>query len=292
MTEKDLFREIGMIDEKYVEEANSMKRAKILTPAFRRTLATAACLCICVGIYFTVRSVREESEESAKDFAGAEMMTATADGTSARGDSNEKAEGFDAIGEMFEEMTGASNSMSDGTAMETQKNQETEEDAVCDSAPEENEAVSSESAIAERFENTLARLSEYSDDYEKLCNGDAFVVTHGEVSAGMDKWETFMTKYSRGEEAQVDVIRFTVEGDAIITGVYYEGGVFYLVEDSTRDAWGSGTYTEYEFTCMNVIENSEGYTEVVFADQHIADLQAIDLQEVPMYYLVQYKELY
>ena len=30
MTEKDLFREIGMIDEKYVEEAEAVKKAKIL----------------------------------------------------------------------------------------------------------------------------------------------------------------------------------------------------------------------------------------------------------------------
>ena len=150
MTEKDLFREIGMIDEKYVEEAESVKKAKILTPAFRRTLATVACLCICVGIYFTVRTVREESEESAKDSAGAEMMTATADGTAAGNDSDSKAEGFDAIGDMFQDMAGDSNSMSETATMDTQKNREADEEMEsCDGATQENEPAHSESAVKE-----------------------------------------------------------------------------------------------------------------------------------------------
>lgn len=288
MTEKDLFREIGMIDEKYVEEAEAVKKAKILTPAFRRTLATAACLCICVGIYFTVRTVREESEESAKDFAYAEMMTATADGTSDRRDSDAKAEGFNAIGEMFEEMTGASNSMSEGATMDTQQKQE-EEMESCDSALQENEPVSSEDTVTEDTEDAIEELSEYSNDYEELCNSDAFVVTHGEVSAGMDKWELFMMEANRGNEAQVDVIRFTEEGDAIITRVCYKDGMYYLLEDSTRDAWGNGTYTAYEFSSINIIEDSEGYVEIIFADKIIIDSEAVDPQE--MYYLVQYREM-
>lgn len=291
MTEKDLFREIGMIDEKYVEEAETVKKAKILTPAFRRTLVTAACLCICVGIYFSVRTVREESKEYADDSANAEMMTATADGTSAGEDS--KAEAFDAIGEIFEDMAGASNSMSDGAAMDAQKNQEVAEDTdYFEDASPENESVNSESAPVDSVESIVEELAEYSNKHEELCNEEAFVVTHGNVSAGMDKWNAFVTSFGRGEEAEVDVIRFTEEGDAIITKVSYKDGLFHLVEDSTRDAWGTGTYTEYEFTCMNVIKNSEGYTEVVFANQYITDLQAVELQEVPMYYLVQYKELY
>ena len=251
MTEKDLFREIGMIDEKYVEEAEAVKKAKILTPAFRRTLATAACLCICVGIYFTVRTVREDSEESAKDFAYVEMMTATADGTSDRRDSDAKAEGFNAIGEMFEEMTGASNSMSEGATMDTQQKPE-EEMESCDSALQENEPVSSEDTVTEDTEDAIEELSEYSNDYEELCNSDAFVVAHGEVSAGMDKWELFMMEANCGNEAQVDVIRFTEEGDAIITRVCYKDGMYYLLEDSTRDAWGNGTYTAYEFSSINL----------------------------------------
>ena len=36
MTEKDLFREIGNINEKYVAEAQEVKRPVILTPAFVR----------------------------------------------------------------------------------------------------------------------------------------------------------------------------------------------------------------------------------------------------------------
>lgn len=59
MTEKDLFREIGNINEKYVAEAQEVKRPVILTPAFRRTLATAACLVVCLVIYVGVQQVRD-----------------------------------------------------------------------------------------------------------------------------------------------------------------------------------------------------------------------------------------
>ncbi len=292
MTEKDLFREIGMIDEKYVEEAATVKRAKILTPAFRRTLATVACLCICVGIYFTVRTVKEESEESSRDSERVEMSNETMENI-VGGDSNSKAESFEAIGDMFEGMAGASNSMSDGAAMDAEKTQEATEDTdYFEDAVEENEPVSSESTSADLFESIEEELAAYSNDYEKLCNGDAFVVTHGNISAGMDKWEVFMTDFERGNDSQVDVIRFTEEGDAIITRVCYVDRVFYLLEDGTRDAWGNRNYAAYEFTCMSVIKNNEGYTEVVFSDQYITDMKEIDSQEVPMYYLVQYKDLY
>lgn len=284
MTEKDLFREIGMIDEKYVEEAENVKRSKILTPVFRRTLATVACLCICVGIYFSVRTVRDESDNAERGYDRNEMMTA--DGTNFKGESSSAAESFDESEELYESVAGSTNSVSGGAASDMapeMEDVECSDGAAWDEDPKQTAGVTVESA-----ESIVEELAKYSNDYEMLCNGDAFVVTHGKVSAGMDKWEQFLMEINRGNEAQVDVIRFTEEGDAIITRVCYKNGVYYLLEDSTRDAWGNGTYTTYEFASMNMIKDSEGYVEIIFADIIVMDPESVDSQA--MYYLVQYRE--
>ena len=297
MTEKDLFWEIGNINEKYVQEAAEVKKAKILTPAFRRTLATAACLCICVGIYFGTRGLRGDftSKEAAMDTGAAQNATtnqleATADNAYFESAEMEAAEddGQSFFEDLFDGLSSKGESTSSGT-------QNTVQDAACES--EDN--FSSDSASTEQSpskeqeevgEAALAKkeLQDYSNDYEELCNGEAFVVTHGVITAGYDKWEMFVNAYERGEEALVDVIRFTEEGDAIITRVWYENGVFHILEDSTRDAWGVGDYAEYTFEGMNVIKSSDGRVQVIFADAVIYDIESVNPEETPMYFLVEY----
>ena len=297
MTEKDLFREIGMINEKYVEEAAQVKKAKILTPTFRRTLATAACLCICVGIYFGTRGLREDlaANESAAD-----MNTATNDATNQAGESFESALSPSADkeatvesstnGNLWENLldgfTGKEESATQGSQSVVQDSASSDDfmdsEGVAETPKEECEEVGEQAAARKKLED-------YSNDYEELCNGDAFVVTHGKVTAGYDKWERFVNAYERGEEALVDVIRFTVEGDAIIIRVWYENGVFHILEDSTRDAWGVGDYAEYTFEGMNVIKSSDGRVQVIFADAVIYDMESVNYEETPLYFLVEYR---
>ena len=61
MTGNDLFREVGNISEKYIAEAEETKRSIIHNVVFRRSLATAACLMVCVGLYFSTRTGRKEA---------------------------------------------------------------------------------------------------------------------------------------------------------------------------------------------------------------------------------------
>lgn len=278
MTEKDLFREIGMINEKYVEEAAQVKKAKILTPAFRRTLATVACLCICVGIYFGTRGLREDlaANESAAD-----MNTATNDATNQAGESFESA---------------LSPSVDREATVESSTNGNLWEDLLDgftgkeESATQGSQSVMQDSASSDDFMDSEGVAETPKEECEELCNGDAFVVTHGKVTAGYDKWEAFLYGFECGEIVQLDVIRFTVEGDAIITRVWCENGVFHIIEDSTRDAWGVGGYAEYTFESVNVIKNSDGMVQVVFADIGIQDLATVDPEETPMYFLVEFQE--
>lgn len=50
MSREDLFREIGEIDETYVEEAQRVRRRRRVSPWVGRTLVTAASLVLCVGV--------------------------------------------------------------------------------------------------------------------------------------------------------------------------------------------------------------------------------------------------
>lgn len=296
MTEKDLFREIGMINEKYVEEAAQVKKAKILTPVFLRTMATAACLCLCVGIYFGTRGLREDlaANESAADMSSeANSITnqagATAD--SAYFESADMEATADDGSSFFEDFLDGLNSKEESVASGTQsatQDSASEESFYTDSADDETTNWE-ENEVGEGM-GAMKELREYSNDYEELCNGDAFVVTHGKVTAGYDKWEAFLYGFECGEIVQLDVIRFTVEGDAIITRVWCENGVFHIIEDSTRDAWGVGGYAEYTFESINVIKNSDGMVQVVFADIGIQDLADVDSEETPMYFLVEFQE--
>lgn len=298
MTEKDLFREIGMINEKYVEEAAQVKKAKILTPAFRRTLATAACLCLCVGVYFGTRGLRGDfaPKESASDMSNAPSSIINQAGATADSAYSERADvemSVDSDGGFFEglfdDITAKEESMSSGT-------QNTVPDSASDSADNfysdsamEEQSPSKEQEEVGASSTVRKELGDYSNDYEELCNGEAFVVTHGKITAGYDKWEMFQNGYARGEDVSVDVIRFTEEGDAIITRVWYENGAFHIIEDSTRDAWGVGDYAEYTFEGMNVIKSSDGTVQVIFADAVIYGIESVNPEETPMYFLVEYR---
>lgn len=51
MTGMELMREIGLINEAYIQEAGRMKRSFWSSAAVRGSAATAACLLVCLGIY-------------------------------------------------------------------------------------------------------------------------------------------------------------------------------------------------------------------------------------------------
>lgn len=74
MSREDLFREIGEIDEAYVEEAQRARRSKL--PLWvKGTLMAAASLVLCVGVGFvTFQSMRENASGGAADMA-ADMRT-------------------------------------------------------------------------------------------------------------------------------------------------------------------------------------------------------------------------
>ena len=67
MTKKELFQEIGDINEKYLLEAEETRRSIIHNVVFQRSLATAACLVVCVGLGITILTFSGGSKEAASE---------------------------------------------------------------------------------------------------------------------------------------------------------------------------------------------------------------------------------
>ena len=265
MTGKELFQEIGNISEEYVAEAERYRkesgsgivragRRRLARHAsFRRTLTAAACLVICAGLVFTVLKLgisKDAAEESVMDNEGAVMEMAVAESAIAQNT--------------------ASDSEKQAEAMETRP--ETEASVVPEAAEEEakaesgktvgnnqSDSIKNEMADVEKSEpvwdlkRVKEKMASYPNKYGDILKLDGvYILVHGKVEKGQEIWDAFVKSVDRGETAQAEIIRFTVEGDPIIESVYYDGSVFYLCVDNSRDAYrGSGeAYFEAQYSSL------------------------------------------
>lgn len=76
MSREDLFREIGEIDEIYVEEAQKVRRKRRISPWAGKALVTAASLLLCVGVGYVAHSLSQGSTNSADGTSGGAMEAA------------------------------------------------------------------------------------------------------------------------------------------------------------------------------------------------------------------------
>ncbi|MDE6673493.1 MAG: hypothetical protein K2K19_01580 [Acetatifactor sp.] len=76
MSREDLFREIGEIDEKYVEEAQRAWRSRRISPWVGRTLVTAASLILCVGVGYVALQLTRDGMSNMNSASGGSAMEA------------------------------------------------------------------------------------------------------------------------------------------------------------------------------------------------------------------------
>lgn len=76
MSREDLFREIGEIDEAYVEEAERARRSRRISPWAGRTLVTAASLILCVGAGYVALQLTRGGMNSTDSASGGNAMEA------------------------------------------------------------------------------------------------------------------------------------------------------------------------------------------------------------------------
>ena len=246
MTGRELFLEIGNIREEFVAEAEnyrseangsiaaviSGKTVKSVT--FRRSLVTAACLVVCAGLVFTVQKLGISKDTAKESAMENEMVMETA----------------------REEMEFVQQGMEDVCEEEIAVLPEAESGIVTD-ADSDN--------VSELPEKTNGMKDELKSEVAKeeqlgtaLQMDNMFVLVHGTVEKGQHLWDAFLESVDAGKPAQVEIVRFTVEGDPIIETVHYDGEIFYLCVDNSRDAYrGNGDkYFEAKYSQLVKEENT------------------------------------
>lgn len=276
MTGKELFQEIGNISEEHVVEAERYRkesgggivrvgrRRLARSASFRRTLTMAACLVICAGLVFTVQKLgitKDAAEESVVDNEGAVMEMAVAESSVAQNTasgSEKKAEEMETRPETEVDV------VQEAAEKEASVITEAEEEEAKTEAGEivgnqNSGSIKDEMADVEKSESVWdlksikEKMAVYPDKYEDILMLEGvYILVHGKVEKGQDIWEAFVQSVDRGEAAQAEIIRFTVEGDPIIEYVYYDGKQFYLCVDNSRDAYrGKGdAYYEARYSSM------------------------------------------
>ncbi len=273
MTGNDLFREIGNISEKYVTEAEETKRSILHNVVFRRSLATAACLMVCVGLYFTTRTGRKEA--TADSSAGSAPQYDTMKENSAVASQESTDGGFDLndILDIFDR----GNDKADSAPQDYyQESASTAQDGASENV-ESNVTNEPEEIVGEIYDEweMFDRLSAYPNDYEALLQTDAFVVVHGTVKSGLEQWNTFIDSTKDGKPAYVELVQFTVEGDAIITAIQYTGDYYHVLTDYSRDAWGNTGMVEHEYGYL-YLDIQDGRTRVVLSDLKLEEEEISD----------------
>lgn len=288
MTGNDLFREMGNISEKYVTEAEETKRSIIHNVIFRRSLATAACLMVCVGLYFSTRSGRKEAADSSG--GSAPHYDAAMDEVNSAVGEQETDGGFH-LQDILESLGGNNKSESTSEGYYEESASASADNAFdhmeSDRTNEPEESIGAEDGY---WPDIVDRLASYSNDYEALLQTEAFVVAHGIVKSGMEQWEDFLQSVEQGDIAYTEVIQFTEEGDAIITAVVFLGERYYVLADHTRDAWGKQGRIEYEYKYL-YLDKRDGRTRVVLTDLELGEedlSDAIDKEPGAFFELVQY----
>ncbi|MBR3823565.1 MAG: DUF4362 domain-containing protein [Lachnospiraceae bacterium] len=294
MTGNDLFREMGNISEKYVTEAEETKRSIFQNVVFRRSLATAACLVVCVGLYFSTRTGRK-ADTAADSSGGSAPQYDTAMKENSAVASQEAADGTNGFD--FKDILNWGD-----------RGQDKSENTPQEYAPEQDSVSATQDAASENLESNVGsepeyvvgeiydewemfdRLSAYPNDYEAILETDAFVVVHGTVKSGMDKWNSFIDNVKEGKPAYLELVQFTDEGDAIITAIQYTGDYYHVLADHSRDAWGKTNVIEYVYDYL-YLDIQDGRTGVVLTDLELEEEEISEaMNEKPTEFLelVQY----
>lgn len=84
------------------------------------------------------------------------------------------------------------------------------------------------------------KIGEYPNEYsanQGVADGH-FVVLHGTRQNEVKQIEDFIADGKTGKKGELILLSYTIEGDPIFTGIYFDGEKYYSIKDNTRDKFG------------------------------------------------------
>lgn len=233
MTGKDLFQQVGNINEKYVLEAEETKRSLIHNVAFRRSLTTAACLAICVGLFFVaVRPLRiQEGVASVSDI----------------------------VNSLLKDISNNAMTPSDLTINSVVSENKADGYYEAESAPQNNywEEGSAEEAASST---------------NSMCELGTFVVNQGQVQEGLECWEEFVQITADEEPAFIEIIENKEDGGKVATMVVYDGYIYLVNSEYSEDADGNVKERWGEYKYLTCVERQDA-VDIIFSEDRIESVQ-------------------
>lgn len=114
------------------------------------------------------------------------------------------------------------------------------------------------------MEAITEHLSLYSNDCEEHVKiEDLAVIYDNPDFVNLEPWYAFVKKVNAGEAAYVDMVDYTTEGDSIFYYVHFDGKEFFVVQDSTRDSYGTPVILQEKYTYLQeFIEETEDGNQI------------------------------
>lgn len=116
--------------------------------------------------------------------------------------------------------------------------------------------------ILKKLMSEYKALSELPEKYDSELaknNGD-IVNIHGK-GYNVEKLDSFMSSLKKKEAAMIRITQYTVEGDAVIKDLIYDGKFILLKDDNTRDQFASAEnrrVIEYKVSDIIITQSSDG----------------------------------
>ncbi len=136
-----------------------------------------------------------------------------------------------------------------------------------ETAAPDAQATAAADATAQPVPTISITLADLPDPYppeQATANGD-YVNVHGQTS-NSDRMTAFLAAVSAKRPAAIRCTNYTVEGDAIIADVVFDGSKFTVDLDTTHDAFGEQKVTQHEYRNMLQYEQ-DGTTQVYLTNE-------------------------
>lgn len=133
--------------------------------------------------------------------------------------------------------------------------------------------------------NGFVPLAEVPEDYpfETAVERGDVVNLHGELT-NTEAYEKFKSTLEKGEPTFMRFVAYTIEGDPILMDVNYDGTVFHLTQDVSRDAFAGGMdkVMSYTYKAYELLEDGRVRVFEAAAEQPVPQTEAPDEVILPL----------